>query len=476
MISLGGSLNKLALVSRGSELTYGQFENLIQSLTVELKAFHLASGSLVWLIVQNNPLSLALYLAMWRIDLAVIAVDQQLGTSERDRLLSDAPPQLLILQENDSLVSGVGNYVRFNSAGVVLERVYEKPRNSAKLFPKISLVQLSSGSTSSAKKIAISQSAILWRAKTIASELNLSEADKTLCTVPISHSHGIDCLVLPTLLSGGTVYLFDPKTAFPYRILDWITRYQITFFSSIPQTYDQFNSIEAVQNYSVTSLRHAFCGSAALAKGTAEKFKRKFGVDLKQGYGLAEIGVITLNRSDKKFDSDSIGQFVQGMQAEIKDDGELAVKAPGLFEYYIDSVALDTASPKDGFLYTGDLVYIDPSSGNLYITGRKNDVINVSGQKLYPREIEDLLVGIQGITNAVVLSQADSERGEVPVLYLESDVVDPGKRNQIQQDLMGHLRQRLADFKLPRNIFWLKQFPKSPLGKVLKSKLKDVQQ
>ena len=153
--------------------------------------------------------------------------------------------------------------------------------------------------------------------------LGLGESDRTLCTLPLSHTHGAECLALPTLMTGGTLYLKSPKFSFPLYILEEIERLGITFFSSIPQFYDFAVKLALDKTPNLSSLRLPFCGSAALARTTAEAFFQKFGVHIRQGYGLAELSVICMNMHDSgRVAYDSVGKPIEGIEWRLDGDSK----------------------------------------------------------------------------------------------------------------------------------------------------------
>src|SRR5262249_54234122 len=126
---------------------------------------------------------------------------------------------------------------------------------------------------------------------------------------------GAECLALPTLLAGGTLHLRSPKLAFPLYVLEEIARLGIAFFSSIPQFYDFAVKLGAEGAPDVRGLRLPFCGSAALARTTAEAFFARYGVHIKQGYGLAELSVICVNMHEPPgVVYDAVGKPLAGIE------------------------------------------------------------------------------------------------------------------------------------------------------------------
>ncbi len=462
----------LALITRDLQWSYQKLFTQVSILTERLRLLNLKPGDVVWIEAQNSAFGLVATLACWQLDLCVVPIDSETTTDAQLRELSDSlTPALFIVSESEwkKRQNMPVCFVRLDMFGEILEITHLS--RASRNLPNIAMIQMSSGTTGEPKKICLNKDAILWRAHSIQKQLNLSEADRTLCTVPISHSHGIDCLILPTLLAQGVLVLFDPKTAFPFRVLTWIEEYQITFFSSVPQLYHQFNLLDHPERYNLKSLRHAFCGSAALSEGVCSQFFNHFGIKMKQGYGLAEIGVITLNQKTTETSGSAIGRPIDGMKTRISAEGELVASSPGLFSYYLDEPQLTNSRLIEKELMTEDLVSQN-SEGEFFLVGRKSDFLNILGQKFYPREVEDLLVGYQGITNSALVSENSLERGDLPVLHIESPTTGPKQQGSIERAIQEFLRVRLSEHKIPKLFCWHQNLPKNALGKVLRSQLR----
>lgn len=452
-MSLLGSLPKnenLAIFTPNQTVTYSELHRLIEE---KLKVLtYVQSQEVVWMECRNTIETMVHFLACWHKKACVVPIDPQLGETEISYLFSQIPPHHILTETNTSKINGKG-----------LTTVKNPDVKDAQI------VQLSSGTTGTPKIMLISGEAIRYRAVSNRDHLGLTAHEKTLCTVPLSHSHGIDCLALPTLFAGGSLYLFDPTTAYPYRILDWIEKYQITFFSSLPQMYDQFNKLFGQKKYKLDSLRYPFCGSAALAESTAVDFNKNFHLHLRQGYGLAEIGVICVNIKSNQDNYHSIGEVIKGIEWKLADDGELLVKAPSLFSGYYRNESETKNRLEQGFLKTEDLITID-KDGFFYITGRKNDVINIMGKKVFPKEIEGALAALKSLKEYCITSASDHDRGQIAVLHaVRNDAAV--STESIEKEILAYLSGKLEDFKIPRKFVWHDHLPKSPLGKILKSKL-----
>ena len=437
--------SSLAIVDGLLEISYIELNNQIHECRVQLENQGIGKGFAVLFEMENSSDFLIIFLALQACGACAVPIDPALEPGEKSK---------------------IRDYMKVKQVGVW--KNYELQFGKQSIFEDQGMVQMSSGSTGDPKGIVISQRALVSRACAIAKHLELNSQDKTLIAVPLAHSHGIDCLAMPTLIGRGTVVLKKMKLAGPVQVLKAIDKFKITFFSSIPNFYQFLLEIDPSKSFDLTSLRHPFCGSAALDPRIPPQLKKRYGIDLKQGYGVAEIGVICLNNHDARhpLNYQSVGEVIEGVEIELKESGkgeeyELLVKGESMYSGYIED--LEQNKPV-GQIQTGDLVQRDPF-GRFYITGRISDFMNIRGVKVYPLEIENALLEDEAIDEVAVCKRVDESKEDYPIAYVKL-------RYDISlKELKKRVRDKLGSAKTPRDFVPIDQFPKSPLGKILKSKL-----
>ena len=459
--------HRIALTQGTQNQTYEELREKSLQLADELKKFHIGEGSLIACYTGNNTAFVVTFLATSSLGAVFLPLDQNEKDSEIEKILINFEQNyhLVTTGSTKKLHFETSSKILLDTAGLTLKNELY-PRAAYPYLRSIGMIQFSSGSTGTPKGILLSHEAIYYRAYNLGKSLGLNEYDKTLCSIPLSHSHGIDCLVLPTLLYGGQLYLYPPELAAPTSILKFIENEAITFFSSVPSFYEISLKLIKNQHYDLSSLRLPFCGSAALSQATAENFFAKFGVSIKQGYGLAEIGVICLNMhtDGDDFAYSSIGRPIEGISHYLVDN-ELVVTSKAMYSGY-----LQERKPAETQLYTGDLVQLD-SKERFYIIGRKKDFINVSGQKVFPLEVEALIKKNDQIKDCVVTGENVPILGEQVVVYIEllEDQIDFKK---IVLEIKTYLAQVISFYKIPKIFYHYQKFPRSPLGKILKVRLR----
>lgn len=474
-VSEAGSGPRMAIVSDEASLTYEDLLSRTEALAQRVRGAGIGPGHVILAYLENEPAFLVALLASARVGAAFAPLDIGLTDAEVDAIVRLTGSDVVLCDAAASARCGrfSKNRIAINAAGEVTD-LWISGVPAPSLDPQIALMQFSSGTTGACKGVLLGHEAVFYRSHYLMRSLGLTSADRTLCTLPLSHTHGAECLALPTLMAGGTLFLKSPKFAFPLYILEEIAKHGITFFSSIPQFYDFAVKMELRESPDIRSLRLPFCGSAALAKTTAESFFAKYGVHIQQGYGLAELSVICLNRHDgERIVYDSIGRPIEGIEWQLasgETEGELIVRSKAMFSGYINDEDATREKLREGWLHTGDVVSVD-ADGLFRVIGRKEDFIKVNGFKVYAAEVETAIIGLDWIQECAVLAEKDSlgtERIVAHVVPKEGGAPAGG----LEAALIQALRSVLSDYKLPKRCVVWPELPKSQLGKINKAKLR----
>jgi len=304
-----------------------------------------------------------------------------------------------------------------------------------------------------------------------------ADMDCTLVALPLYHITAFALIMLPGLLRGAhSVMVPSPRPASNLRAA--FENHPISHFTGINTLY------AALLNEpwcSADLLRHLkFCSSGGAAQQVeiARRWEELTGVPILQGYGLTECaGVLTMNPIGANRPG-SAGIPVPGTQVKIVDEagaelppgepGEVVARGPTIMKGYLNRPEATAETITDGWLHTGDIGVMD-ENGYVQIVDRKKDMILVSGFNVYPNEIEEVIVKLPGVVEVGVVGVPDEKTSEAVKAYIVSS--DPGLT---AEQVKAHCNESLTNYKRPRHIEFVKEIPKSPVGKVLRRSLRDM--
>jgi long-chain acyl-CoA synthetase len=254
-----------------------------------------------------------------------------------------------------------------------------------------------------------------------------------------------------------------------------------TVLAAMPQLYNVLANAalpDAVR--SAFTLRACVSGSAALPEAVLRAFASKFPCPLLEGYGLSETSpVATINPLDGVQKVGSIGIAIPDVEIKIFDEsdnevpvgevGELVIRGPNVMKSYYKRPEETADVLRSGWLHTGDIGKVD-EDGYFFILDRKKELIISKGMKVYPRQIEELLYAHPKVVDAAVVAKPHELHGEIPVAFVS---ITAGEELS-KTELLDYLRCRVAPYKVPREVIFIKEFPRAPTGKILKKKLREM--
>ena len=296
--------------------------------------------------------------------------------------------------------------------------------------------------------------------------------------VPLFHSTGLlATMIAPVALGAKMVYIARFS---PVATLKAMREHDASVLMGVPSMYNALARLKDVKPGDGKGLFLALSGGEPLPARVRENFKATFGVEMMEGYGLTETcGPVCVNHPKGHRDG-SVGRIVPGTTVKIVADdgieqpaggtGEITIKGPMIFRaYHRLPEQTREAKTADGFFKTGDLGHVD-ADGFLFITGRAKDMMIVGGENVYPREIEETIGQMAGVSEAAVIGRPDESRGEVPVAF----VMPADGATVTADEVKAHCRAAgLPNFKIPKDVVITDDLPRSPTGKVLKRELRE---
>jgi len=333
-----------------------------------------------------------------------------------------------------------------------------------------------SGTTGHPKGAMLSHQNLLSNVESCRIVLAAVDADRFVVLLPMFHSFMLCVGILLPLLVGGSMVLIRSLHP-PKNILAEIAARQATILPAVPQF---FRTLLGVPSPETLPLRVCLSGGAPLPVELFREFNRAMHIPLIEGYGLSEASpVVSLNPIAGPHKEGSIGLPIPGVEVAVMDDqgrrldvgevGEICVRGQNVMLGYWNRPEETATALREGWLCTGDIGYGD-ADGFFFITDRKKDMLLVNGINVYPREIEEVLYQFKGVQEAAVVGIQDRRRGEQPVAFVSlQEGTEPDTKA-----MLAFLKERLADYKVPRRIHVLPKLPRNATGKILKTALRDM--
>lgn len=303
--------------------------------------------------------------------------------------------------------------------------------------------------------------------------VNFQSRHKFLGIIPLFHVFGMIAMMLAPVELGSTIVYMARFS--PVGTLNAIRKHAISLVLGVPSMFAAMLRLKEASAEDFKTIYAIISGGEPLPTSLYQAFAQRFGITLLEAYGMTETSLAIALNTPQCQRPGSVGKLIPDMRAKMLDDGgadlpagdsgEIAVKGPMVMKGYFNLPAETTAAfTSDGYFKTGDLGRMD-SDGFLHITGRKKDLIIIAGEKAAPSEIEQTLLGHPAVAEVAVIGKTDPGRGELVLAFI---VPREGFTPQLDELREFCRKQGLAQWKLPREIRIVREFPRSPTGKVLK--------
>ncbi len=314
----------------------------------------------------------------------------------------------------------------------------------------------------------------------IAMLYELKEKKQVLLGIlPYFHIYGLTvCVNFPTAIGATLVPM--PRFS-PRDVLKTIEKTKPTIFPSAPSIFMALLQQKDISKFDLSSIKYCISGSAPIPVEIIERFKEFTGAEIIEGYGLTEASPIThLNplRGKKKYGS--IGVPFPDTDACVVDMevgtiplppgklGELVIKGPQVMKGYWNRPDETASTLRNNWLYTGDIAYMD-EEGYFFIVDRKKDLIISGGYNIYPREIDEVLYEHPKVKEAVTVGIPSKTRGEI----VKAFIVPKDGETLTKAEIIAFCKQKLANYKVPKQVEFRKDLPKTMVGKVLRRALRE---
>ena len=480
--------DKDAVVSPDGRVTFRELDSRVDRLGSALRAKAYATGSRVALLAANEVEYIEVQAACSRAGYTLVPLNTRLAKPELEYILRDCEPSILIAGRTEEKrvielsatvagmeLAGLGSPEQIEpydallaSGGSVVDEEDIAPNLTTTIL-------YTSGTTGRPKGAMIVRQGMTTRVFVNALELRAESSDVFVQSLPMFHIAAF--LAYAYVFQGATVAMLPVFT--PRDCLATLQRERATATVLVPTMIQLVLNDPAIDSFDESSLRLIIYGGESIGPDVLRRAMERFNCGFHQQYGMTETGAQTILRPQDHDPSDpdvlsSAGSEAASFEIRIMDAddqpqpageaGEIACRGPAVMSGYWNLPEVTATTLRNGWMHTGDVGYRD-QRGFLHIVDRKNDMIVTGGENVYPREVEQILLGHPEVADCTVLGLPDPKWGEV----VTAVVVEPSAPDH---ELGAYLRERIAAYKVPKRWIRVDELPRNAAGKVLKAELR----
>lgn len=478
--------DRIAVITEKEQLTYKELSKKIRNAALYLKnEYNLNKGDRVAILSQNRVEYIILLFAIAKLECVAVPLNIRLNVNELIFQLKDSGTSILVAEQvfyemANSISQEISvnlvpiehfNLINIKSELQMIENVNEHA-------PYI--ICYTSGTTGKPKGAVLTQNNMYWNAINNILAIDLTSQDRSIVILPLFHIGGIGLFAFPTLMVGGTIVI--PGKFEPCKTIEMIEKYQVTVVMGVPSIHQAIYHCPKFKKANFQSERWFYSGGAPCSRELIQAFINT-GYLFGQGFGLTETSptVFMLSREDAIRKMGSIGKPVLFCEYMLVDEsgkkvrpgevGRLLVRGPNIMKEYWNRPDATKEVIQNGWFDTGDLARTD-EEGFVYIVGRKKEMIISGGENIYPLEVEQVISRIPDVTEVAVIGIPDQQWGEVPIAFISKN----NSSHVLEEDVKRYCRQYLAKYKIPKEIFFVDELPKSATGKIQKYHLQKLRE
>lgn len=486
------SPDRPALVQDGERISWAELHERARRVAAGLASAGVEPGDRVALLMPNTPAFVLAFCAVASLGGTAVPLNPLLTEAElefharecRVRAVIAEPRRSAVLRRIASKLDWPLEIVLTTGAEARGRTLDDLLRHGVDDLPEPGsdvhvLYQYSAGSTGRPKRVPRTHAELCTEAESFVRAAGITPEDAILAAIPLFHAYGLACCLVAAVRSGAALHLLRERQPFALsrrRALDVLARGEVTVFPAVP--YMLRLLLEAPGTRDLARLRLCFSAAAALPLATFDGFRSRFGVCIRQLYGCTETGIVAGNFEDDPVATAlSVGRPLEHVDVRILGEdgspvepgriGEIVVRSGSMMRGYGGAGGENAAVFSDGYYRTGDRGRID-DDGRLFVTGRTKLLIDVSGDKVDPVEVEDVLATHPKVREVVVVGVPTERQGEELV---KAVVVVEGTCSD--RELIRFCRERLASYKVPQRVEFREEIPRRADGTVLRKDLVD---
>lgn len=471
----------------GRYYSWNDLERATAKMANLLASLNLPPNARIAAQVEKSPEALMLYLATIRAGYIYLPLNTAYRSAEIDYFINNAQPSVVVCSPQNfgwvaqlAFKAGVKHVFTLgdNRNGSLLTRATPQTDSfdTAQKSPdELAAILYTSGTTGRSKGAMLTHGNLSSNAEVLQQVWHWQAGDVLLHALPLFHVHGLFVASHGALLNGSKM-IFLPKFD-NASVIKHLPR--ATIFMGVPTYYVRLLSDSLLDRNACAKMRLFISGSAPLLLDTFNQFIARCGHTILERYGMSETTMLTSNPYQGERIGGTVGKPLPGVTVRLVNDdgsecaiteiGNIEVKGPNVFKGYWQ-MAEKTAEEftADGYFKTGDVGQLD-AAGYLSIVGRSKDLIISGGYNVYPKEIESCIDELDGVLESAVIGMPHKEFGEAVIAVIVATPNTP----LTEENVLLALKQKIANFKVPKKIFFVDDLPRNTMGKVQKNLLRE---
>jgi len=485
--------DSVALIHRGRPTTFGQLRDQVDRMRGGLASLGVGDGDRVALLCSNSDHFVIAYYAALGLGAVAVPLNPLSPAPELEPEIANVGASVVVIEKlsaatwanvDRSKVPSVTTVVNCDTAQATEGEVLIDDLLAAEPVDRVdvdadhlSTMIFTSGTAGKPRAAMLSHGNLMANIEQSLSATGHVVAEDVIYTVlPLFHIFGLNVSLNLGLSVGATVLLvqrFDPVTA----VETFVDR-GVTVLPGSPSMWSAFAYFDQLQGSEFANIRLGLSGAARLPIATSQLMRDRFGVEIREGYGLTEASPIVTSSLGAPVRFGSVGRVVDGVEVRLVnadgdipagDVGEIWVRGPNVFSgYFRDADATDAVLTEDGWLQTGDMATVD-DDGYIWIVDRAKDLVIVSGFNVFPAEVEDVLASHPDVSEVGVVGVPHPHTGEA----VKAFVVAADGSDIDEETLIEFCLDHLARYKCPNKVLFVDELPRNTSGKLVRRRLLD---
>ena len=487
VFGFSSKLTKTAIIHK-TNISYERLYSKILLTSDLLEKNKFTNEDRILLISENSPLFIESYFGIIKSGCTCIPINPTLSNKDIEYIINSCNAKAIFIQKCflNKLSEFINKDIKIFTEETLSDLLPTGKKTliikeQAKMDTKdqVAVILFTSGSTAKPKGVMLTHYNLCYNTNSIIEYLKLSSTDRMEVVLPFYYCYGTS--LLHTHLRAGGSLVINNKFMFPESVLDDIIEYKCTGFAGVPSNYQILLRKSSIKNRSLPSLRYVTQAGGKLPNSFIKELKEVLkSSEIYIMYGQTEatsrLSYLPPNMIEEKLGS--IGKGIPGTKLKVLDKlgnevnvgdiGEIAACGGNIMKGYFNDLEETQKVIRNGYLYTGDLATID-SDGYIYIVSREKQIIKSGGNRISPKEVEEVITQIKSVVEVAIIGIEDDILGEAMKAFI---VIDNSNLDIDEKYIINYCKGKLPSYKVPKYVVFLDTLPKNSSGKVMRGDLK----